>query len=70
MDYKEQYMDVFAYTRLLIGADIEKDVEFIIKGKELGRQFSIDYLALLADHLTAYNEMFPYPEFIPVIFFR
>lgn len=70
MDYKQQYMDIFTYTRVLIGDDIEKDVEFIEKGREAGHQFSIGFLALVAEHLTAYNEMYPYPEFIPVRFFR
>lgn len=70
MDYKAQYMDVFAYTRELIGDDIEEDVEFIEKGREEGHQFSIGFLALVAENLTAYNEMYPYPEFVPVRYFR
>lgn len=70
MDYKEQYMDIFAYARVLIGDNIEKNVEFIEKSMEEGHQLFIEYLVMVAENLTAYNEMYPYPEFIPARFFR
>lgn len=69
MDYKEQYMDIFAYTRVLIGYDLEENVKFILRSISNGHQFSIEYLKMVADNLTAYNEMCPYSHFLHARFF-
>lgn len=69
MEYKEQYMNIFAYARVLLGDDLNENVKFILRSINIGHQISIDYLKMVADNLTAFNEICPYSHFLHARFF-
>lgn len=70
MDYNEEYSEIFAYTRVLLDEELEQNVKFIEFSKANGHNHSMLYLKMVADCLTAYNEIFPHPWFVHARNFR
>lgn len=70
MDYKQQYMDIFACARVLLGDELDDNVKYISRHMSNGHRCCIEYLKMVADALTAYNEMYPYSHFLHARFFE
>lgn len=70
MDIKNEYSNIFAYTRALLDDELEHNVKFMEYSKTTGHNHSLLYITMVADTLTAYNELYPHPEFVHARNFR
>ena len=64
MPYTKQYKEIFNYTAALLAEGIHEEVAFIDKKKGEGLSVSWFYIKIVADNITAYNELFPYSHFV------
>lgn len=57
MNYKPSYSNIFASVRSHLDDEITNDVTFMQMSMKNGHNFSFLYLKIVADELTAYNEL-------------
>lgn len=70
MMYTDNYSGIFSSCRNLINEELETAAKFMTYAKVAGHQHSWIYLAIIAEYLTAYNELSPLPFFIKMKHFR
>lgn len=57
MKYTENYNLIFASCRVSLDDQITEALEFIRHNTAMGRHLTLGYLCLIAEFLTAYNEL-------------
>lgn len=57
MKYTEDYNRIFAGCRILLDSQITEALEFIRRNIAMGRHLTLGYLCLIAEFITAYNEL-------------
>lgn len=57
MKYTEDYNLIFALCRVTLDDQITEALEFIRHNIAMGRHLSLKYLCLIAEFITAYNEL-------------
>lgn len=69
MNYKPSYFNIFASVRAILDDEITNDLTFVQKGMRDGHNFSYLYLKIVADELTAYNELCNHTFYLNTKFF-
>lgn len=57
MKYTEDYNQIFSLCRVTLDDQIIESLEFIRHNIAMGRHLSFGYLCLIAEFITAYNEL-------------
>lgn len=57
MKYTENYNIIFASCRVHLDDQITEALEFIRHNIAMGRHLTLGYLCLIAEFITAYNEL-------------
>ena len=57
MKYTENYNLIFSLCRVTLDDQITESLEFIRHCKSMGSHLSLSYLCLIAEFITAYNEL-------------
>lgn len=57
MKYTEDYNLIFSLCRVTLDDQITEALEFIRHSKKIGHHLSLGYLCLIAEFITAYNEL-------------
>ena len=70
MKYSLNYFDIFASQRSALDDKLTEFYRFISMGKNNGHTHSWEYLSLVADYLTAYNELSRLCIFIKISLFK
>lgn len=70
MKYSLNYLDIFASQRNVLNDDLTEFYRFISMGKNNGHTHSWEYLSVVANCLTAYNELSRFDFFVKMNLFK
>lgn len=70
MKYTENYNLIFSLCRVTLDDQIIESLEFIRHCKAMGRHLSLRYLCLIAEYITAYNELSNLSFFVKTKYFN
>lgn len=70
MEYSLNYLDIFASQRSALEDNLTEFYRFISMGKNNGHPHSWEYLSLVANYLTAYNELSRLNFFVKMNLFK
>lgn len=70
MKYNREYKDIFAGVRCALGKELEEAFKFMSHGVKMGYQHGWSYIAVVANDLTAYNELCPLDFFVRIRNFK
>lgn len=70
MTYSKSYLDIFSSARNALNEELENDYNFISMCMKNGKSPSWLYLSMVAEELTAYNELSDCCFFIKMKFFN
>lgn len=64
MKYNREYKYIFASARCALNEDLKTSFEFMKYGSKTGHKFSWAYISIVANELTAYNELNSHDFFV------
>lgn len=70
MKYNSTYKDIFVSARCALDNELEAAFNFMSYGVDNGHKHSWSYIAIVANDLTAYNELSPFDFFVKLRTFK
>lgn len=64
MKYNSTYKDIFISARCALDEDLKSEAQFMNSAIESGHKCSWSFIAIVANDLTAYNEISPLDFFV------
>lgn len=70
MDYSRNYLDIFSSARVALDIKLVNDYNFMTRCMKNGTPLTWIYLSMVAEELTAYNELSSCCCFLKMKFFN